>query len=203
MLAARDALATPFGVINADDFYGRDAFRVLAENLNRRRTGTPDEYAMVGFRLGNTLSEHGPVARGICEAGRDDWLIAVEELTGIEKTATGARHAAGDGSVRQFIGSELVSMNMWGFTPSIFGHLDERFRVFLGDSGSEGNAEFFVPTVVNDLIAEQLARVRVLRTDGSWFGVTYRGDLPRVLESVREFIDKGVYPRELWGEKQA
>jgi hypothetical protein len=197
LLCAREAVATPFGVINADDFYGRDAFRVLAGHMNAAGNGEVNEYSMVGFRLADTLSDHGPVARGVCETSADGLLIAVEELTGIERTAEGARHEACDGTVRRFSGCEMVSMNMWGFTPSVFGYLDEQFRAFLHESGAVDTAEFFIPSAVNDLVSRDLAGVRVLRATGSWFGVTYRGDVPRAVEGIRALLEAGIYPADL------
>jgi UTP-glucose-1-phosphate uridylyltransferase len=197
ILVAKDAVSTPFGVINADDFYGLDAYRVLARELGRSRG---NEYCMVGFRLENTLSDHGAVARGICTAGEDGRLQDVVELTGISKTPEGAEHHDDDGSVRQLDGSEIVSLNMWGFTPSIFEHLEREFVTFLSEAQSDPRREFFIPTVVNTLVARGTVMTRVLRTRSSWFGVTYREDRPAVVADIRALIDQGCYPADLWAE---
>ncbi len=194
ILVARDVVREPFAVINADDFYGADSYRVLARALG---TTDADTYCMVGFTLANTLSEHGSVARGICQTDAQDLLAGVEELTAIFKTPTGAENRAA-GAVRALSGLEIASMNMWGFTPSIFDHLEREFGAFLSANAGNPKAEFFIPTVVNNLTGRGQARVKVLRTGSSWFGVTYREDKPHVVESIRQLIAAGVYPANLW-----
>ncbi len=195
ILVAREAVGTPFGVINADDFYGLDSYRALAQELARC---SGDQYCMVGFRLDNTLSDHGSVARGICTVDADGMLQDVVELTGILKTPGGAEHRDDDGSAHSMSGSEIVSMNMWGFAPSIFAHLEREFAAFLRQAVSDVRREFFIPTVVNSLIDRGLVAARVLRTQSSWFGVTYREDKPVVVASIRELVDRGCYPDNLW-----
>lgn len=194
ILMAAGAIAGPFAAINADDFYGANSFRVLAEHL---RSGSPD-YAMVGFVLRNTLSEFGSVARGACRVGPDGYLQGVTELTKIEKDGSRAKYVDGAGAIQPLSGDETVSMNMWGFTPSIFSHLQEQLIAFLKRSGNDEKAELYIPSVVNDLVASRKERCKVLRTTDSWFGVTYREDRPFVVEGIRALIARGEYPQKLW-----
>lgn len=195
VLMAADAIREPFAVINADDFYGPESYRVLAEHL---QSGSED-YSMVGFVLRNTLSEFGSVARGVCRVNADGYLEKIEELTNIERDGDGAKNTAPDGAVRKLSGDEPVSMNYWGFTPRIFGQLREVFQNFLERSGADLKAESYVPMAVGELVAKGEARVKVLRSRDPWFGVTYREDRPRVVESIRRLIDAGTYPVTLWG----
>ncbi len=194
ILSASAAIDEPFAAINADDFYGAAAFRVLAEHL---RMGTGD-YAMVGFVLRNTLSEFGAVARGVCRVSGDGYLEDVVELTKIERDGEGVHNTNAAGQVSRLTGDEIVSMNMWGFTPRIFGELEDGFKEFLARRGSDARAEYYIPSVVNDLVAARRARIKVLRTDDAWFGVTYREDQTRVVESVGRLIRDGNYPERLW-----
>ncbi len=205
VLTGASAVHGPFAAINADDFYGRASFEVLARHLagtGTAVTSTGADYAMVGFILRNTLSEFGSVARGLCRLTPDDHLQSVVELTKIEKVTTpsglAAQNTEADGQVQPLTGEEIVSMNMWGFTPSIFAHLEREFVAFLEAQGTNPKAEFFIPTVVNTLIDRGQVRLRVLRSPDSWFGVTYREDRPRVVESIRHLIQRGDYPEKLW-----
>ncbi|MFZ0393362.1 MAG: sugar phosphate nucleotidyltransferase [Terracidiphilus sp.] len=195
VLAAADVIHEPFAVINADDFYGAESFRVLAEHL---QSGSQD-YAMVGFILRNTLSDYGSVARGVCRVNAQGFLEGVEELTSIVRDGDRARNTAPDGTVRRLSGEEPVSMNYWGFTPRIFAQLRHLFRRFLERNATDLKAECYVPVAVNELIATGEARVKVLHSRDPWFGVTYREDRPRVIESTRRLIDAGTYPGALWG----
>lgn len=186
---ARDAITDNFAVINADDFYGADSFAQLATFLRGEPTrGT--RFAMVGFRLANTLSEHGTVARGVCTAAADGTLRSIVEQTGIAAAEVGAG--------KTYSGQETVSMNCWGFTPQLFAGLDAQFRAFLAARGTEAKAEFYLPAAVSALIGEGAASVRVLPTDSTWFGVTYREDKPRVEAAIRELVAAGLYPEKLW-----
>jgi hypothetical protein len=194
ILVAADVVNEPFVAINADDFYGAASFRMLAEHL---RAGGAD-YAMAGFVLRNTLSEFGSVARGVCQSTPDSFLKDVTERTKIEQNCVGPRFTDSDGKVHPLTGDEIVSMNMWGFTPTLFGHLQRQFAEFLAGNGGNEKAEFFIPTVVNALANAGQARVKVLRTPDQWFGVTYREDRPVVLEGVRRLIARGDYPEKLW-----
>jgi hypothetical protein len=195
----RDAVREPFAVINADDFYGRHSFLALADFLRGAAAGGT-RYAMVGFVLRNTLSEHGSVARGLCDVDPEGLLRGVVEHTKIERTSAGARTLTGAGQWQSLSGSELVSMNMWGFTPSLFPHLEREFAGFLARSAADAKAEFFIPTVVDTLIRAQAASVRVLTTADQWYGVTYPQDKPIVSAGIHKLVSQGVYPEKLWGE---
>jgi hypothetical protein len=191
---AADAINEPFAVINADDFYGPDGYRMLAQHL---QSGTAD-YAMVGFVLRNTLSDFGGVSRGVCKVGDDDFLQGIVELTNIEREGVHARNTDSTGRITTLSGDEVVSMNMWGFTPNVFGQFREYFERFLRSSGSDIESESYLPTTVNELVLAGQARVKVLRTNDSWAGVTYREDHPRVVQTIRRLIDRGNYPNRLW-----
>ena len=194
ILMAADVIHEPFAAINADDFYGAASFRVLAEHL---RSGSAD-YAMVGFILRNTLSEFGSVARGACRVGADGYLQSIAELTKIEKDGNDAKYTDAAGILHRLGGNETVSMNMWGFTPALFAQLREEFIAFLQKSGKDEKTECYIPLIVNNLTSTGRARCKVLRTTDAWFGVTYREDRPRVIESVRTLITRGEYPEKLW-----
>jgi dTDP-glucose pyrophosphorylase len=193
-LMAATAIHEPFAVINADDFYGPQAYRELAQHL---RSGT-DNDAMVGFVLRNTLSEFGTVARGICRVSADGFLQSVVELTNIRHDGVHASNRDATGDITTLSGDELVSMNMWGFTPRVFGQLQENFEKFLEQNGSDLRAECYLPSTVNELISSGRAQVKVLRTKDSWFGVTYREDCPQVVEGILRLIHDGYYPKRLW-----
>ena len=192
---AREALEGPFAVINADDFYGAGSFARLAAFLRAAGAAekSPPGFAMVGFRLANTLSEHGAVSRGVCAVGPDGALAAVEEHTGILAaevgTAPGCRYAP----------DAIVSMNCWGFTTAFLPRLDARWRAFLTAHGASEKAEFYLPFAVNDLLRAGEAGVRVLPTDDQWFGVTYREDKPRVQAAIAALVASGAYPSPLGG----
>jgi len=186
---AREAMHEPFAVINADDFYGADSFRQLADFFNQASGANA---AMVGFRLANTLSENGAVSRGVCRVGTSGALLGVTEHTGILPEEVG--------SGRKLAADTIVSMNCWGFTPEIFPRLDERFRTFLANAITEAplKAEFYLPGAISDLISRKEIGVRVLPTTSSWFGVTYREDKPRVVAALTELVRAGQYPEKLW-----
>ncbi len=198
--AARDLVNGPFAVINADDFYGRDSYQQLGDFLS-----TPKDeaglahFAMVGFELRKTLSDFGSVARGICQSNANGFLESVVEMTKIFKTESGAENREEGAAPIALTGNELVSMNMWGFTPSLVGLLETKFQEFLAAKGTEPKSECYIPMVVDELIKEGKADVRMLATASEWFGVTYREDKPLVMESIRRLIDAGEYPERLWG----
>ena len=194
VLMAAGAIHEPFAVINGDDFYGAQGFRALAEHL---QSGSPD-YSMVGFVLRNTLSEFGSVARGVCQVSSDGFLENVVELIKIECDGAHARNTDAAGRVTSLTGDEVVSMNMWGFTPQVFRELREYFERFLELNGQDAKAEYFIPSTVNELVLAGRARVKVLHTNDSWFGITYREDHPRVVASIGRLIHDGVYPERLW-----
>lgn len=194
VLAAAEAIAGPFAVINGDDFYGAQSFQALAGHLG---ADSPD-YAMVGFVLRNTLSEFGSVARGVCRLGPEDFLAGVTELTRIERDSAAAKHTDAAGHVHALTGDETVSMNIWGFRPTVFAQLRAQFSAFLRTNIGDERAEFYIPTAINALVAADQARVKVLRTRDSWFGITYREDRPSVIAGIRRLVDQGRYPERLW-----
>lgn len=190
---ARDAIHQPFAVIGADDFFGRDAFLQLAAFLKSAATSSPataSAFAMVGYRLANTLSENGAVARGVCSAGPDSRLRTVVENTGIR------REDVGPG--RKFSGEEIVSMNCWAFTPEFFPALDRQWREFIAARGGELKSEFYLPEAVSQQIADGEATVEVRPTSAEWFGVTFREDKPRVQAALLELAVRGEYPMPLF-----
>ena len=189
ILSAADLIDEPFVVINGDDYYGRESFKVVAEHY---KNGA-DHFSMVAFRLDKTLSIFGGVTRGLCTV-ENDKLSTVIETENLQKTDTGVS------SNRDIIldGSEPVSMNMWGFTPILFDYLQEMFEDFLKESGTELKSEFLIPKVINDLIQTGREEVHVLRSDSSWFGVTYKEDKPFVQGEIQKLIDAGVYPKKLF-----
>lgn len=188
---AREALDGPFAVVNADDFYGAGSFRQLADFLRSAKpaAGTPPCFAMVGFELSKTLSEHGAVSRGVCTVSADGMLTDIEEHTGILPTEVGAG--------LRYAPDTTVSMNCWGFTADFLPLLDERWREFLAVNGGAEKTEFYLPFAVNDLLDAGRAAVRVLPTADQWFGVTYRDDKPRVQAAIAELVQQGVYPTPL------
>jgi dTDP-glucose pyrophosphorylase len=194
ILMAADAVREPFAVINADDFYGAEAYRALAGHL---QSGAAD-YAMVGFTLRNTLSDFGSVSRGVCTVTSDGLLKDVVEMTTIVRDGAHARNTDASGRVTSLTGDEPVSMNMWGFTPRVFEQLRALFAEFLARNATELRAECYIPSAVNELVSSAQTRVRVLGSADSWFGVTYRDDQPRVAESIRRLIHDGRYPERLW-----
>jgi len=194
ILLAEDVIQEPFAAINADDFYGEQGYRELAGHL----TSGSSDYAMVGFILRNTLSDFGSVARGVCRVSPGGDLESIAELTKVERDGNGARDTDAQGNVTKLSGDEPVSMNMWAFTPAVFDQLRERLERFLETNGADLKAECYIPNTVGELVRDHEARVKVLHTADSWFGVTYREDRPRVVENVRILIARGAYPERLW-----
>ncbi|HEY5792857.1 MAG TPA: sugar phosphate nucleotidyltransferase [Chthoniobacterales bacterium] len=193
ILAAREVIQNPFVAINADDFYGQDAYQKIADFF--AASPAPTAFAMPGFRLASTLSEHGTVARGICETDAEGYLRQVEELTAIARTERGITNG---GDPRLFTGEESCSMNFWGLTPAAFSLLDAGFREFLTASIQNPKAEFYIPQAISEMIQRGTASVKVLPTTSKWFGVTYQADKPEVVASLRRLIDSGEYPAKLW-----
>jgi dTDP-glucose pyrophosphorylase len=194
ILVGADAIREPFAVINGDDFYGMNSFRILAQHLKAH----PTSCAMVGYRLRNTLSDFGTVSRGVCRTDDNDYLESVTELTKIERHGNAARYTDSNGSQHPLSGEETVSLNMWGFPHSVFGHLKQQFETFLASRGGDDSAEFYIPTAVSELIHSGVEKVKVLRTPDAWFGITYREDRNRVVASIRELVERGDYPAKLW-----
>lgn len=199
VLMGRDLIKEPFAVINADDFYGKESFQVLAEEL-RQMEGTRNRYCMVGYHVGNTLSSGGGVSRGICQYDAEGFLTSVTERTDIRREEDGVIRYQGDAGERHPLSSEmLVSMNMWGFTPDYFEHSLEAFQVFLRANLESEKGEFYIPTVVNQLIQSGTSKVRVLDTPSKWFGVTYATDRPSVTAQLQTLVEQGEYPQSLFG----
>ncbi len=194
ILMAAEVVREPFAVINADDFYGAESYRLLAQHL---ASHNPD-YALVGFILRNTLSDFGSVARGVCQVEAANYLQTVVELTKLERDGLGAIDTGVAGHITRLTGEEPVSMNVWGFTPTVFAQLRRHFHEFLELHSLDMKSECYIPSTVNELVRSRQARVKVLRTNDSWFGVTYREDRPRVVESIRQLITRGNYPERLW-----
>jgi hypothetical protein len=200
VLSCRDEVAGPFAVINADDFYGRAAFEALARSLARAedKAGVYD-YCMVGYVLENTITEHGHVSRGVCTVDDDGFLVHIRERTHIERLDQRIAYTEDGVTWIDIPAHATVSMNIWGFTLSLFGELERRFPIFLEKNAHNlQKAEFFLPNIVGDIVQEQKARVRVLASDAQWFGVTYKEDRPRVEQAIRALIEQGVYPENLW-----
>ncbi|MBJ7493757.1 MAG: nucleotidyltransferase [Opitutales bacterium] len=197
ILCARDVVKTPFAVINADDFYGRDSYAVLGQKLSTT-ANNETHYNMVGFTLKNTLSDHGTVARGVCRQNDKGFLTDIQELLKIAKTDSGAQNVADDGTITKLNGDEAVSMNMWGFTPSIFPQLETLFKKFLTEKGAELKSECYIPLSLGEIVKNGDGDCAVLRTSSSWFGVTYREDKPIVQASIQKLVNEGSYPSNLW-----
>ena len=196
VLMGRTAIHEPFAVINADDFYGRDGFRVLGEWLSRAEG--ENAYCMVGYRVGNTLSESGTVARGICRTDAEGYLTGVVERTDIARVNGRITFTGDDGQPTTTEDNTPVSMNMWGFTPDYFRYTEAYFREFLRANIDNPKAEYYIPLMVNKLINEQTATVKVLDTTSKWFGVTYSADRQGVVDKIQSLIDEGVYPAKLF-----
>lgn len=197
ILAAESAIHEPFAAINADDFYGAASYALLGEFLSGQ-SNDDTSYAIVGFKLRHTLSKHGHVARGICSVDEDNRVHDVRELTHITSHENGAVHRNADGSEIFLTGDELVSMNMWGFTPRVLDQMKTCFRSFLETLPEHPDGEFFIPNVVGDLVKKNEATCRILPSSEHWFGVTYREDKPLVEQRIAGLTDQGLYPTPLW-----
>ncbi|WP_279111864.1 nucleotidyltransferase [Hoylesella timonensis] len=200
VMMAKGLIHEPFCVINCDDFYNRDAYMVMGKFLSELPEGSKNRYSMVGFRVGNTLSENGTVARGICSKDNDGHLTEVVERTEIMRVDGKVCYKDEEGKWVAVEDNTPVSMNMWGFTPDYFEYSDEYFKEFLSDAKNIENlkAEFFIPLVVNNLIHEGTATVKVLDTTSKWFGVTYAADRQATVDRIQKLIEEGVYPNRLF-----
>lgn len=196
VLMAKDLIKEPFAVINADDFYGRESFQVLADYL-KSVEGTTGKYCMVGYRVANTLSENGSVSRGVCATDENGYLTDVVERTKIEKVGDKIIYTE-DGVDTEISPNSPVSMNMWGFTPEYFDYVEKAFVEFLKTRGQELKSEFYIPTLVNDMIRSGEATCKVLDTTSKWFGVTYAEDRPQVVMKINNLVKEGIYPEKLF-----
>ncbi len=197
VLMGKDVIKEPFAVINADDYYGADSFRILGDFL-RSVEGKKDCYCMVGFKIENTLSENGGVSRGLCEVSEESELTGVTECHGICRKNGHLVQTLADGTEAPFPEGAAVSMNMWGFTPDYFEYSEKAFIKFLEKNVDELKAEFYIPTVVNDLIENKQIQLKVKETPSKWFGVTYAADRPATVAQFRKLVDEGVYPERLF-----
>lgn len=193
---AASRIHEPFAVINADDFYGFRSFQIMAEFLTH--SAGKDQYALMGYQLDKTLSKNGPVSRGICALTTDDTLDSIVEYTKIAETDRGIVGTTPGGQSAVFRGDEVVSMNMMGFNPSIFQSLEEGLKDFLKRERDRPGSEYYLPVVVNKLIRDGSAQVKLLRSPEKWFGVTYPDDKPMARESLTGLIEAGLYPEDLW-----
>jgi NDP-sugar pyrophosphorylase family protein len=192
-LVAQPAVRGPFAVINADDFYGASAYRTLAAHF-----AASSDYAMVGYPLSQTLSEHGTVSRGLCATDAAGRLSSITEITKIEKVADGARYTDAAGRSQRLTGAEIVSMNFWGFTPAVFPQLEAAFAAFLASRGQDPKAEIYLPTTLSDLNARGEARIALHRSEDAWFGLTYKEDLASAQAALKALVAAGKYPAPLW-----
>jgi UTP-glucose-1-phosphate uridylyltransferase len=197
VLVSEAYVQEPFAVINADDYYGRASLEAIFQFLSDR-SSDPRHYAMVGYTLRNTLSDHGSVARGVCRADDSMFLTEIVELTKIYKEGRGAYYVDGSGFRHSLTGDEIVSMNLWGFSPSIFGQLEAGFERFLKVRGEDPKAEFYISTYVDELLRLGRVRVRILPTQEAWFGLTYREDKDPTVARFSALTRAGVYPENLW-----
>lgn len=199
VMMGESVINEPFAVINADDYYGRESFQILADKL-KELEGKNNHYCMVGYRLHNTLSESGAVARGVCKTNENSFLTSVVERTHIERVDGVVKYKDNDGSWHELDENSPVSMNMWGLTPDYFDHSKKFFVNFLEENKDNLKAEYFIPLMVEYLINNGISDVKVLDTPSKWFGVTYANDRPSVVEKLQSLVDAGVYPTPLWNE---
>ena len=204
VLSCIDQIDGPFAVINADDYYGREAFRLIYDYLSAHQDDDKYRYTMVGYHLGNTVTDNGHVARGICDMNADGELVSIHERTRIEKRDGGIAFTEDDGETWIFVPADTtVSMNMWGFTRSILKEIKEGFPAFL-EKGLKENpmkCEYFLPAVVSSLVEKDQASVAVLKSADKWYGVTYKEDKPVVVAALQKMKDDGLYPAHLWEGK--
>jgi dTDP-glucose pyrophosphorylase len=194
LLSVRDKVDTPFAIINADDFYGRSSFLTMAEALSGNKVR--NKLFLLGYKLNNTLSDHGTVSRGLCRVNEENYLVDVRELTKISKKDDGIFYEEDDKLLPLKI-TDLVSMNFWGFMPNIFEDLDMAFKEFISKNYDKPKSEFYIPTFVDILLKSGKVKVKVLSTEEQWLGVTYREDKPVVISGISEFISQGIYPERI------
>jgi len=197
ILAAKDKINEPFAVINADDFYGANAYKTVIDYFKKISPESP-EYCMVGYQLGNTITEHGSVSRGVCIVDKDNFLLRVDEQTKIQKMHDTIGYYEDETDWVKLHANTIVSMNIWGFTPGFFSFLEEGFVKFLSEQINVPKSEYFIPTEVTHLIKTNQARVKVLESDAKWFGVTYQEDKEFVIDSISQLVIQNIYPNNLW-----
>ena len=205
VLCAKDQIGNaPFAVINADDYYGKEGYKVIYDFLANNADDEKYHYCMVGYQLGKTVTDNGSVARGVCETDKNGYLTVVTERTKIEKYEGGIHFTEDDGATWTDLPAEtIVSMNLWGYTPSFLKEIEGRFPAFLDAtlSGNSAKAEFFLPATVSQLLSENKATVKVLTSADKWYGVTYAADKPVIVAALKDMTEKGMYPAEgLWSK---
>jgi len=198
VLMAKDVINEPFAVINADDYYGKKSYKIMNHFLAQTSKEAPGNYCMVGFELQKTVSKYGSVARGLCQVNEKGYLTGMVERTKVYLKDGGIVYEDEDGSLHPLDPKDTVSMNLFGFTPDFFSHIEEDFKGFLKKNANNPRAELYIPYVVNNLIAADKSKMTVLQTPDSWFGVTYQEDKPVVLKAIRDLVDQGIYPEALW-----
>ena len=196
ILVTEKIINEPFGVINADDFYGAESFKILHDFLVNDKD--PNCYCIVGYKMGNTLSDHGHVNRGVCTVDENGLLKNIVETLQIEKTSTGAQSQDSNGIMHYYSGNEVVSMNLWGFKTSSYKFLGEEFRSFIDKYGMELKSELYIPTSLDRFVKEGQITIKILMSNERWFGVTYREDKPFVVEGIKKMIRNGVYPARIY-----
>jgi UTP-glucose-1-phosphate uridylyltransferase len=197
VMVAAKVVKEPFAVINADDYYGSDAYKKIATYLSALPTDA-SAFSMVGFDLDNTLSEYGLVSRGVCEVDSVSNLISVTERTKIGRDTKGVAYKDANDQSVYISDKSIVSMNFWGFSPLFFTQLEKHFREFIRENAANIKAELYLPFVVDELVKQKQATVKVLRSTDKWFGVTYKEDKPLVVAKIKELVEAGVYPKNLW-----
>jgi len=199
VIVAASKIKGPFTVINADDFYGFEAFESVARFLEQGSTIQSHEYCMVGYKLKNTLSEHGLVSRGVCETDSENYLIKITERTQIGKKDGDIFFKDQSGNDILLHEDTIISMNCWGFTPSFFPIAEKMFEEFMITNIQNPKAEFYIPLVIDDIVQKKTGTVKVLDCNAKWFGVTYQEDKPMVISNLKEYAEKGLYPSPIWG----
>ena len=197
VLVAKEFINEPFAVINADDYYGNNSFKIMVDFL--QNDCSPSVMSMLGYVLDNTLSEHGPVNRGVCEVTDEGNLIEVIERTKIAKVDGKVEYNVGEEGGAELNPKASVSMNYWGFHPSIFAEIEQGLHAFMKENAQDPKAEYYIPNIVTDKINDGTMVVKVIPTTDTWFGVTYKEDKPMAVAAIAEQIEKGVYPTPLWG----
>lgn len=198
VLMAKDVIKEPFGVINADDYYGVETFRILADAL-RKLEGKSGEFCMVGFKIDNTLSENGGVSRGHCIVDQNGYLTDVNECHNIQRKGDRIVYSL-DGEEKDFPNDAYVSMNVWGFTPDYFNYSEQSFIEFLKNRGAELKSEFYIPSVVNEMIKSGRATLKVEETPSKWFGVTFAADRDQTVAQFNKLVESGIYPSPLFAK---
>jgi UTP-glucose-1-phosphate uridylyltransferase len=200
LMIAAPKINEPFAVINADDFYGYESFQIAADYLLNSDESKKNEYALIGYRLKNTLSEFGSVSRGICEVDENNYMTSIVEIKEIKIENNGFVYKDENGEWQSLTGDENVSMNMFAFKPSVFDKFEKYFREFIVNNYDDLKSEFYIPTAIDEMIHNNEAKVKILESNALWFGLTYADDKPIARNKMKQLIDKGLYPSNLWSD---